>query len=97
MKKYNVRSISERFTSMWALNEETGCHEWQAYRDPAGYGHFHVRDSKQLAHRVSYMLNVGDIPDGLEVHHECHVRYCCNPDHLVLLTHEENMKDRVTQ
>ena len=90
--------IRDRFNRKFTVNEETGCHEWQAYRDPAGYGHFHIKRKKMLAHRVSYMLHVGLIPDGLEVHHECHVRYCCNSDHLVLVTHEENMalrKDRM--
>ena len=44
------------------------------------------------AHRVSYEIHRGPIPDGLEIDHLCRVRKCVNPDHLEPVTHIENIR-----
>jgi len=43
------------------------------------------------AHRVSYELFVGPIPDGKMLHHICNIRLCVNYEHLEPVTHKENM------
>lgn len=53
----------------------------------------HERWKLDYAHRVSYMEHFGPIPDGLMVRHRCHRRRCVNPEHLVLGTNSDNMKD----
>lgn len=45
------------------------------------------------AHRVSWEINCGPIPEGLGVLHHCDNPPCCRPDHLFVGTNDENMKD----
>lgn len=81
----------ERFTTKYAVNNATGCWEWQgACAAWNGYGLF--RDGRvHKAHRFAYEHFVGPIPDGLELDHLCRVRRCVNPAHLEPVTHAENM------
>lgn len=57
-----------------------------------GYGLFRFKASNIRAHRLSYSIHNGDIPDGLYVLHSCDVRDCVNPDHLSVGTQSDNMR-----
>ena len=52
---------------------------------------------KELAHRASYMVHRGAIPDGLIVCHRCDVKLCVNPDHLFLGTYMDNTQDAMSK
>ncbi|MGW2169160.1 HNH endonuclease signature motif containing protein [Streptomyces sp. NPDC001705] len=71
-----------------------GCWEWGASRHRNGYGQFHLPGKRHaLAHRASWLLLFGPIPDGLHVLHRCDNRPCVRPDHLFLGTRVDNMQD----
>lgn len=79
-------------------NQESGCVEWTACRDKKGYGRMSPQaDGEVLAHRVSYLVCVGPIPDGLNVLHHCDNPRCINPSHLFLGTNGDNNADRVAK
>lgn len=60
-----------------------------------GYGQFYPQHGATVgAHRYSYELANGPIPEGLQVHHECHTRRCVHPNHLRASTRAENMAQR---
>ncbi len=75
-----------------------GCWYWVGALGSAGYGRFHIQGSGHpgkwgLAHRLSWELHVGPIPEGLCVLHHCDVRNCVNPGHLFLGTKGDNARD----
>lgn len=69
------------------------CWLWTAGRQGDGYGTFCVNGKMKLAHRVSYELYVGPIPDGLVIDHSCSVRNCVRPDHLRATTQARNCQN----
>lgn len=76
----------------------SGCIEWTAAKQKRfGYGAvwFPRLGKMQLAHRVSYMLSVGEIPVGMCVLHRCDNPPCINPDHLFLGTCSDNIQDMI--
>jgi hypothetical protein len=88
-----------RFWSKVALPNEQGCMLWLKATDRHGYGRFSLGGRKGgmvFAHRVSYELAFGPIPEGMEVDHVraegCENHHCVAPDHLEAVTHAENMR-----
>jgi hypothetical protein len=88
--------VAEVLAEMRARCEvtESGCWEWGGHRNKAGYGSVN-RGNK--AHRVSYSLVNGLIPDDHEIDHLCNNPPCINPEHLEAVTrlqHARRTADR---
>lgn len=60
-----------------------------------GYGVFWMNGKNYNAHKLSYMLNIGNVPDDLLVCHKCDNKKCINPNHLYLGDMKKNMQDAV--
>lgn len=94
-----MKTKLERFMAKVSI-ETDGCWRWSGAKNSNGYGIFHwgkkdaTRDIPMVAHRAAWKLIRGEIPDHLMVRHLCNNAICCNPDHLQLGTHKENMEDR---
>lgn len=76
----------------------SGCWDWAAARRH-GYGCLGAPGNAGTvqAHRASYEVHVGPIPDGLFVMHTCDNPPCVNPDHLRLGTPRDNMADMIAK
>ena len=70
-----------------------GCWLWTACKNGRGYGTFGLNGRMQKAHRVSYELFNGEIPEGLIVRHTCNNPICVNPAHLIVGTYQDNSND----
>lgn len=70
------------------------CWNWTSALDKNGYGRIWFKDKNQTAHTVAYTVFVGSIPSGLHVRHTCDNPRCINPEHLILGTHVDNMRDK---
>ena len=91
-----MSSIESRITVfMDTVSPEpmSGCWLWIGYCMNAGYGTFRLRGINEKAHRASWLMFRGEIPDNLFVCHHCDIKTCVNPDHLFLGTHMDNMRD----
>lgn len=92
--------MSKDFWSRIAVGEPDACWPWQDYiHADYGYGYINggLGSSPLRAHRVAYEKAHGPIPEGQYVLHRCDNRACCNPAHLFLGTHQDNMDDMVAK
>lgn len=86
-------ATEERFWSKVSRSGPDECWEWTAGATSAGYGAFYPTPGgvQVSAHRYSYELIVGPIPEGLDIDHLCRNRRCVNPVHLEPVTRRENV------
>ena len=85
----------ERFWSHVSVSELIEeCWSWTLQRDRDGYGRLTWFRKRRGAHQIAYELHHGVSVAGKSVCHRCDNPACCNPFHLYLGTHQQNMQDR---
>lgn len=76
---------------------DDGCWIWKGAKAGNGYGSIFKDGRPEMAHRVSWILHFGSIPEGMYVLHSCDVPACVNPAHLFIGSQSENLKDAVAK
>jgi HNH endonuclease len=92
----------KRIARFWSRVDRRGpdeCWGWTAGTQGNGYGRLRIDRRRVLAHRMAWELTFGPIPAGTGYHgtcvcHRCDDPSCCNPAHMFLGTHADNMTDR---
>jgi len=108
MRASRVGSVNERFFNRFERDQKSKCWNWTGALTPQGYGVIYgemldgTKLKRTLAHRVSWMLHKGPIPTGSGAHgtvvmHKCDNPTCVNPDHLMLGTQADNVKDMIAK
>jgi len=91
------RNDKDRILQNIKIDKKTKCWVWQLQKDKEGYGRLKYKKSTLRAHRGSYLLFNGEIPEGLLVCHSCDNPSCVNPEHLWLGSPKENTQDMLSK
>lgn len=86
-----MNDLSETIIAKVEFDTNGGCWLWSAALSHNGYGQQKTLGRTSAAHRLAYESFRGPVPEGMQLDHRCRVRCCCNPDHLEVVTREENI------
>lgn len=92
----HIRLLSTWEDRFWRFVDKKGddeCWNWTANKDRRGYGLFNNSITTK-AHRLSWIISNGDIPDGMVICHKCDNPSCVNPNHLFIGTIKDNNLDK---
>lgn len=86
----------KRFWNKVDKKGDDDCWGWFAMLDSFGYGKMRLNKMMVSAHRISYLIANGYLPEApLIIRHKCKTKVCINPNHLETGTHLENMGDKI--
>jgi hypothetical protein len=82
-----------RFWNNIEFIPEHPCWEWIGCKGSHGYGAIRKNGKVITAHRLSWEIHFGSIPQNMLVCHKCDNRFCVRPDHLFLGSRLDNNRD----
>lgn len=91
-----VKLTGKIINSFWTkvIKKDEGCWDWNASKTKRGYCRIGIGASQCInAHRISWIIHNGNIPEGMFVCHRCDNPSCTNPNHLFLGTRQDNTND----
>lgn len=94
MTQYAARDKA-RFEAKCAPITESGCWIWLGAS--GRYGNLTIRGVHMDAHRFSWILYRGPVPEGMCVLHRCDIGLCVNPSHLFLGSSKQNTQDMLAK
>ena len=78
------------------LEVDSGCWEFVGAVSGSGYGSISIGYKTYTStHVLAYELTNGPVPKGMVVRHTCNNKICCNPDHLIIGTYQDNKDDEI--
>lgn len=89
----DIRERLKKYSSI----ASNGCIEWNRRTNKDGYGTVSYKCRSWLAHRLTWTLERGEIPDGMKVCHTCDNPKCINIDHLFLGSQADNVADMIAK
>jgi len=87
-------ALDDRFWSKVDIKGLNDCWEWTAYISPKRRGHCRVNGKFMEAHRAVGIDKYGPLPTNVLVRHTCDNTICCNPNHLLIGSAQDNVDDR---
>lgn len=93
VSKQTRKGLKKRFYKDKFIIKDNGCWEWTANIAPStGYGLIMTDSQGSIgAHRASYIIHKGPIPEGYHIHHVCKNKKCVNPEHLEAMESFEHL------
>jgi hypothetical protein len=88
--------IEERLLRRLSPEPNSGCWLWTGTCNHKGYGQIGTSaHGMATTHKVAYQYFKGAVPQSMQVLHTCDTPCCCNPEHLWLGTHQDNIDDKM--
>lgn len=92
-------NIIEKFNISFIPEPNSGCWLWEGAVDKNGYDtiRFSIDSVNKnfFAHRISFIIEHGEIPTNKQINHKCDNKLCISPYHLYAGTQQDNMKDKI--